>query len=225
MFEDIACSGLASLLYRLGPHYLGSLQAPQVINARVVMTSQIAEEKMINGLNSVAMTEMMLSKIRKVYSKVDNKSIAKQLGMTTHENATPIRVLHNSAAHLLGPARSLGGVVIGYLGVRMFNPQPVSKIIQTVGGCNVLMGLIAMARDVESLYAGVKGLVCDLKSNPLSRAEMEQLSTKQRFTGYMKTHDKVFVKHIVDANYKAKAKEFREAFDVCHATRNGSSSS
>jgi len=34
MFEDIACSGLASLLYRLGPHYLGSLQAPQVTNAR-----------------------------------------------------------------------------------------------------------------------------------------------------------------------------------------------
>ena len=179
MFEDVASASLASLIYRLGPHYLGSLQAPQVTHSREVLTSQVAEEKIIIGLNSVAMTEMTLSKIRKVYSKVDNKSIAKQLGMTTHENATPIRVVHNSAAHLLGPARSLGGVVIGYLGVRVFNPQPVSKIIQTVGGCNVLLGLIAMARDVESLYAGVKALVCVLKSNPFSRSEMEQISGYQ----------------------------------------------
>ena len=105
MFEDIASPALAFLLHKLGPHYLGSLQAPQVTATREVLTSQIAEEKITFGLNAVAMTEMTLAKIRKVYSKVDNKSIARQLGMTTHENATPIRVLHNSAGHLLGPAR------------------------------------------------------------------------------------------------------------------------
>ena len=150
MFEDVASPALAFLLHKLGPHYLGSLQAPQVTATREVLTSQIAEEKITFGLNAVAMTEMTLAKIRKVYSKVDNKSIARQLGMTTHENATPIRVLHNSAGHLLGPARyihpycgfhntlvliltlflhrSLGGVVIGYIGVRVFTPQPVSKV-------------------------------------------------------------------------------------------------
>ena len=36
--------------------------------------------------------------------------------MPAHENATPIRILHNSAAHLAGPARSLGAVLMGYLG-------------------------------------------------------------------------------------------------------------
>ena len=179
LFEDVASASMANLIFRLGPHYLGSLQAPQVSNTGDILTSQISEEKMIIGLNSVAMTEMTLSKIRKVYSKVDNKSIAKQLGMTTHENATPIKVIHNSAGHLLGPARSLGGVVIGYLGVRVFNPQPVSKVIQTVGGCNILLGLIAMARDQESLYAGVKALVCVLKSNPFSRSEMENINGYQ----------------------------------------------
>ena len=30
MTEDIASPQMASLLYKLGPHYLGSLQAPQV---------------------------------------------------------------------------------------------------------------------------------------------------------------------------------------------------
>jgi hypothetical protein len=45
--------------------------------------------------------------------QVDIKSIARHLGMASGENATPIRVVHNSAGHLLGPARSLGGVLIG----------------------------------------------------------------------------------------------------------------
>ena len=90
------------------------------------------------------------------------------------------RVIHNSAGHLLGPARSLGGVVIGYLGVRVFTPQPVSKVIQTVGGCNVLLGLIAMARDTESLYAGVKALVCVLKSNPFISFKRPFISLKQK---------------------------------------------
>ena len=81
--------------------------------------------------------------------------------------------------HLLGPARSLGGVIVGYLGVRVFTPQPVSKMIETVGGCHVLLGIIAMANDMESLYAGVKSLVCVLKSNPFAHYEMEGLKGYQ----------------------------------------------
>ncbi len=174
MLEDVASPQLALLLFRLGPHYLGSLQAPQIATTGEVMTSQIGEDKIMFGLNAVAMTQHTLAKLKRVYSKVDTKSIAKQLGMSTGENATPIKIVHNSAGHLLGPARSLGGVIVGYLGVRVFSPQPVSKVIETVGGCNVLLGIIAMARDVDSLYAGVKALVCVLKSNPFSRFEMEK---------------------------------------------------
>ena len=62
--------------------------------------------------------------------------------MSSHENATPIRVLHNSAGHLSGPARPLGGVVVGYLGVRVFSPRPVATMIDNVGGCSVLLGKI-----------------------------------------------------------------------------------
>lgn len=71
---------------------------------------------------------------------LDNMIIFQQLGMSSHENATPIRVLHNSAGHLSGPSRSLGGVVIGYLGVRVFCPRPVAVMLDTVGGCSVLLG-------------------------------------------------------------------------------------
>ena len=62
--------------------------------------------------------------------------------MPSHENATPIRVVHNSAGHLTGSARSLGGVVIGYLGVRVFCPKPVAAMLDTVGGCSVLLGML-----------------------------------------------------------------------------------
>jgi len=36
-------------------------------------------------------SKLTLVKIRKVYSRADNKSIAKQLNMNSHENATPIK--------------------------------------------------------------------------------------------------------------------------------------
>ena len=115
LYEDLTSPQLASLLYQLGPHYLGSLQAPQT-NSGSIQTSQVSEEKVVFGLNAVAVTTLTMAKIRKVYSKVDTKSIAKQLGgMATGESATPIRVVHNAAGHLLGPARSLGGVIVGYL--------------------------------------------------------------------------------------------------------------
>jgi len=82
-------------------------------------TVLIREEKLVFGLNAIAVSQLTLQKIRKLYSKADAKAIAKQLGLSSHENATPINMLHNSAAHLMGPPRPIGGICIGYLGVRL----------------------------------------------------------------------------------------------------------
>ena len=76
MFEDVSSPQLACLLYRLGPHYLGSLQAPQIATTGEVLTSQISEEKITFGLNAVAMTQLTLAKIKRVYSKVHSISIS-----------------------------------------------------------------------------------------------------------------------------------------------------
>lgn len=114
-------------MYQLGPHYMGSFQAPHLLSCESMQL--VTEEKVVFGLNAKAVSQLTLSKIRKVYSRADNKSIAKQLGMSSHENATPIRILHNSAGHLSGPSRTLGGVVIGYLGVRVFCPRPVATVV------------------------------------------------------------------------------------------------
>jgi len=59
-------------------------------------------------------------------------------------------------------------------GVRTFCPKPVAKMIMTVGGTSSLLGLIAMATDVEGLYAAVKALVCVVHSNKSAAMEMDR---------------------------------------------------
>ncbi|XP_046392591.1 WD repeat and FYVE domain-containing protein 3 isoform X2 [Ischnura elegans] len=200
LVEEVLSQQAVAMLYQLGPHYMGSLQSPEP-NGSEPLPPLVPEEKVIFGLNAKAVSQLTLAKIRKVYSRADNKSIAKQLGMSSHENATPIRVLHNSAGHLSGPARSLGGVVIGYLGVRVFSPRPVAKIVENVGGCSVLLGLIAMAQDVESLYAAVKALVCVVRSNRCAQKEMERQCGHQTLAMLLRRKKALLNSHILHLTF------------------------
>ena len=59
-------------------------------------------------------------------------------------------------------------------GVRTFCPKPVAKMVLNVGSTNTLLGLIAMATDVEGLYAAVKALVCVVRSNKIAQREMDR---------------------------------------------------
>ena len=52
-----------------------------------------------------------------------------------------------------------------YLGVRVFCARPVARMVENVGSTSLVLGLIAMAADVEGLYAGVKALTCVVKTN------------------------------------------------------------
>ena len=137
-------------------------------------TSLISEDKIIFGLHAQNIFEMTLAKFRKVYSKNDSKTIGKQLNIPTHESVTPLRILSNTAVQLNGPARTVGGIIIGYLGVRTFQPMPVAKTIEHIGGVSFLLSLIAMANDIEFMYASVKALVCIVKSNSEIAKEMDR---------------------------------------------------
>ncbi|KAK3895111.1 hypothetical protein Pcinc_001157 [Petrolisthes cinctipes] len=200
LVEDVLQPQMVQQLFQLGPHYTGSLQAAQIHGTESQIIQAVAvvpEEKVIFGLNATAISHLTLNKIRKMYSKVDNKAIAKQLGMSSHENATPIRVLHNSASHLSGPSRSLGGVVIGYLGVRVFCPRPVAAMLDNVGGCSVLLGLVAMSKDVESLYASVKALSCVIKTSKTAQLEMTQCSGYQTLALLLRKKKNLLNSHIL----------------------------
>lgn len=201
LIEDVVNAQVVSTIYALGPHYMGSLQAPQIGKSVECLNPLVAEEKVMFGLNAKAISQLTLAKIRKVYSRVDNKTIAKQLGMSSHENATPIRVLHNSAGHLAGPARTLGGVIVGYLGVRVFTPHPVSSMMETVGGCSVLLGIIGMAQDVESLYAGVKALTCVVRSNRVAQSEMDRKRCYQTLAMFFKKKRNLLNSHILHLTF------------------------
>lgn len=197
LVEDAFNPQVVQWIYRIGPHYVGSLQAPQLPGSAEALCSLVNEERIVFGLNASAMSPLTLAKIRKVYRKTDSRSVAKQLGMSSHENATPIRLLHNAAGHLSGPARTLGGVVIGYLGVRVFCPRPICTTVQAVGGCNVLLGLVAMATDVESLYAAVKALVYVVKCNGQAQHEMERIRGYQTLAYLLKRHKAWLNNHIL----------------------------
>lgn len=64
-------------------------------------------------------------------------------------------------------------------GVRTFCPRPVAKMLENIGGASALLGLVAMATDVEELYAAVKALVCVVKSNKSILKDMERISGYQ----------------------------------------------
>lgn len=48
-------------------------------------------------------------------------------------------------------------------------------MLENVGGTSALLGLIAMATDVEGLYAAVKALVCVVRSGKSAMRDMHRI--------------------------------------------------
>lgn len=57
--------------------------------------------------------------------------------------------------------------------------MPVAKMLLNVGGTKTLLGLVAMATDVEGLYAAVKSLVCVVKSNKQAQHDLDRVGGYQ----------------------------------------------
>ncbi|XP_043915423.1 WD repeat and FYVE domain-containing protein 3 [Protopterus annectens] len=206
--EEVLTAANVMSICDLGPNYIGSFQAvsssckdskPEV--AIPCPVSLVPEEKVSFGLYAVSVSSLTVAKIRKIYNKLDSKAIAKQLAISSHENATPVKLIHNSAGHLSGPARTIGAALIGYLGVRTFVPKPVATTLQYVGGAAAILGLVAMASDVEGLYAAVKALVCVVKSNPLASKEMERIKGYQLLAMLLKRKRSLLNSHILHLTF------------------------
>ncbi|XP_077377164.1 WD repeat and FYVE domain-containing protein 3 isoform X1 [Festucalex cinctus] len=205
--EALPAASVAGV-FELGPTNVGSLQAVYLpckeSKAEVAPPTPVAlvpEEKVSFSLYAVSVSTLTVAKIRKVYNKLDSKAIAKQLAVSSHENATPVKLIHNAAGHLNGPARTIGAAVIGYLGVRAFSPKPVATNLQYVGGAAAILGLVAMASDVEGLYAAVKALVCVVKSNPLASKEMERIKGYQLLAMLLKKKRSLLNSHILHLTF------------------------
>ncbi|CAL8102436.1 unnamed protein product [Calicophoron daubneyi] len=182
LIEEPLDANRIAYITRLGPNYVGSFQSPPPVSLRSPNKAEEAfrplfpEEKLILGIYASATSTLTLSRIRKVYNVVDAKAIARQFYISPKENATPIRLLHNSGAHLCGPARPLGAVLVGYQGVRAFSAIPVVRQLHCVGGgaggVRIGLALVAMAQDVETLYAATKTTCTLIKCSSLAASEM-----------------------------------------------------
>ncbi|XP_032772157.1 WD repeat and FYVE domain-containing protein 3 isoform X2 [Rattus rattus] len=206
--EEVLPPSSVTAIYELGPDYVGSFQAVLVpckdAKSEGIIPSPVslvAEEKVSFGLYALSVSSLTVARIRKVYNKLDSKAIAKQLGISSHENATPVKLVHNAAGHLNGPARTIGAALIGYLGVRTFVPKPVATTLQYIGGAAAILGLVAMASDVEGLYAAVKALVCVVKSNPLASKEMERIKGYQLLAMLLKKRRSLLNSHILHLTF------------------------
>ncbi|KAM9447222.1 WD repeat and FYVE domain-containing protein 3 isoform 4-T5 [Clarias gariepinus] len=206
--EEVLPAASVSTVYELGPNYVGSFQAvylpckeSKTEAVPPCPVSLVPEEKVSFSLYALSVSSLTVAKIRKAYNKLDSKAIAKQLAVSSHENATPVKLIHNAAGHLIGPARTIGAGVIGYLGVRAFVPTPVATTLQYVGGAAAILGLVAMASDVEGLYAAVKALVCVVKSNPLASKEMERIKGYQLLAMLLKKKRSLLNSHILHLTF------------------------
>ncbi len=52
--------------------------------------------------------------------------------------------------------------------------QPLRSLLSSVGGTSVVLGMVAMATTVDSLYASMKALVCIVGNNQTALKEMER---------------------------------------------------
>ncbi|XP_032825005.2 WD repeat and FYVE domain-containing protein 3 isoform X1 [Petromyzon marinus] len=206
LLEEVVTPAAVATIFELGSSYVGSFQAvgasnPKDPKAEGSLGPLVVEERVSLGLNALSESSLTVARIRKVYNRADSKAIAKQLGLLSHENATPIRLLFNTACHLTGPARTIGAALLGYLGVRTFVPRQLASTLQYVGGAAAILGLVAMAADVEGLYAAVKALVCVVKSNPLACKEMERIRGYQLLAMLLKRKRSLLNSHILHLTF------------------------
>ena len=214
LVEDTLNLNCVQLIYRLGPNYIGSFQSLDTdANCNTITSSALfAEDRLMFGLHPTKMFEMTLAKFRYVYNKNDSKTIGKQLNIPSTESVTPLRILSNTAVQLQGGARTVGAVVIGYMGVRVFQPMPVAITIEHLAGAAFLLGLVAIADHVESMYASVKCLACVLRSNVNIHSEMIRLNGYQLLAMLFKRKKNFINSHVFNLAYSMAVSDIDDSF-------------
>lgn len=96
--------------------------------------------------------------------------------MPLRENLTPIRVLRNLATQLGGSARSLGAVLVGYQGVRVFAPCPLGSLVSAVAEpTGLLLSLVALANTSEQLKKSLRAVFAVIGASHTTAAEVQRL--------------------------------------------------
>ncbi|KAM4702914.1 WD repeat- and FYVE domain-containing protein 4 [Rhinophrynus dorsalis] len=168
LFEEVLSEETLRLIHRLGPSYCGNFKHGAI-------STLLSEDKCVFGINGLSSCISTVSQIRDLYNEVDGRHIAKELGISSRDNSTPIFLSRNLALHLPGSSRTLGAVTIQSKGVRVFHSSPAADTLNYIGGPAVLLSLISMATDDQALYAAIKALVSVMSSSLLADVLMQQM--------------------------------------------------
>uniref|UniRef100_A0A8C3X7C1 DUF4704 domain-containing protein n=1 Tax=Cyanoderma ruficeps TaxID=181631 RepID=A0A8C3X7C1_9PASS len=190
LFEEAISMETIEVIIKLGPQYCSNFQAVQLQGEDQYsdqnITPLVAEDKISFGINAVCSSLTTVQDIKSSYNEVDGRLIAKEIGISSRDNSTPIFLAKNIAGHLSGSLRTIGSVAVGQYGVRVFQSSPAATSLNFIGGPAILLGLIAMARDDHTMYAAVKVLNSILNSSPLSEKLMRHIHGYQLLSYLLK---------------------------------------
>ncbi|XP_030297212.1 WD repeat- and FYVE domain-containing protein 4 isoform X1 [Sparus aurata] len=180
LFEEALSPEAVCVMYTQGTAYVGNflalLKTSHDPDAESLPVRLVPEERISFGINPAISTLTTVAQIREDYNEVDCRLIAKEMGITSRDDCTPVLLVQNISQHLNGTARTIGAALVGHYGVRTFTPNSASSGFLYVGGPAVVLSLVAMAPDDSSLYAAVKVLLSVLETNPAMQQEMIRIN-------------------------------------------------
>ncbi|XP_053730843.1 WD repeat- and FYVE domain-containing protein 4 isoform X2 [Synchiropus splendidus] len=178
LFEEPLSSEAVGVIYSQGTTYLGNFLALRNAGQDLDGPSArlVPEERISFGINLAISTSTTVAQIRRDYNEVDCRLIAKEMGITSRDESSPVFLARNISQHLNGTARTIGAALVGHFGVRTFTPHTASNGFFLMGGPEVVLSLVAMAPDDSSLYAAVKILQSVLETNSAMQLEMNRIS-------------------------------------------------
>ncbi|KAM6184858.1 WD repeat- and FYVE domain-containing protein 4 [Rhynchocyon petersi] len=180
-FEEALSTKALKVINKLGPRYCGNFQAvhAQGEDNNGEAIPLVSEEKISFGLHIASSSNTNVADIRHTYNEVDSRLIAKEMNISSRDNATPVFLLRNCAGHLAGFLRTIGAVALGHLGVRVFHCSPAASSLDFIGGPAILLGLMSLATDDHAMYAAVKVLHSVLTSSVMCDHLMWHISGYQ----------------------------------------------
>ncbi|XP_064174469.1 WD repeat- and FYVE domain-containing protein 4 isoform X1 [Anguilla rostrata] len=191
LWEEAVTSESVEVMYSQGTKYLGnylSVSLPADGASSVASPIRIIPEERISfGINPAVSTVTTVSEIRDQYNEVDCRLIAKEMGITSRDNCTPVFLVRNVAQHLSGTSRTIGAALVGRFGVRTFVSSSAADSFLYIGGPAVVLSLVAMATDDSSLYAAAKVLLSVLSTSPRVEREMSRTDGYKLLAFLLKT--------------------------------------
>uniref|UniRef100_A0A8C1GW56 WDFY family member 4 n=1 Tax=Cyprinus carpio TaxID=7962 RepID=A0A8C1GW56_CYPCA len=196
LFEEVLSSDQVETIYEQGTKYIGNYLALSAQGEKGCFSLMVSPERISFAINMAVSTITTIVDIRDEYNEVDCRLIAKEMGITSRDNSTPVFLAHNISQHLSGTARTIGAALVGCFGVRTFKSYSAASSFQYIGGPAAILSLVAMASDDSSLYAAVKVLLSVLEINPVMDQEMKRTNGYKLLSFLLKMKSKLISSRI-----------------------------